>query len=130
MADKDLTKTQVKRGHPSRPAKEKQKQKQQKTEENGDDDEDADGPISGKYNSKRLKKNLDPLNPRKWKNEGGTKLRSDINSLDRERKQDLLIMIDTLCNKGTASDAFNKLTRQVQTTRAYGGRGRIAFPNR
>ena len=55
------------------------------------------------------RRKLDPLNPYKWKNEAGTKVRSDKNVKNRETKQDLLIMIDTIC--GTKNgDAFNKLT--------------------
>ena len=52
---------------------------------------------------------VDPLNPRKWKSKEGRQNRYDVGAKEREQKQDLLIMIDHICKKGSA-DAFGKLT--------------------
>ena len=52
---------------------------------------------------------LDPLKPSKWKNEEGTQFRKVMNAKALEKKQDLLIMMETICKKPAAANAFHKL---------------------
>ena len=59
---------------------------------------------------------LDPLKPTRWKNEEGTKFRREMNAKARERKQDLCIMIDTICNKPAAANAFHKIVMPGKRT--------------
>ena len=61
---------------------------------------------------------LDPLKPSRWKNEEGTKYRKETNAKARERKQDLCIMIDTICNKPAAANAFHKLVTSGKTQKS------------
>ena len=90
MSKKNLRSRVVKRGIIS----EKQRREDEKKEEE----------------RKVQKRKLDPLNPSKWKNEDGSKIREEKRAKVLQTKQDLLIMIDALCKKNS-EDALSKLVR-------------------
>ena len=90
MSKKNLRSRIVKRGIIS----EKQRREDEKKEEE----------------RKVQKRKLDPLNPSKWKNEDGSKIREEKRAKVLQTKQDLLIMIDALCKKNS-EDALSKLVR-------------------